>query len=206
MAARIGLYGGSFDPIHCGHLIVARAIGERLNLARVIFLPSARPPHKGESDLASPEHRSAMVELAIRDEPLFELSDVDLKREGPSYTIATIAEFRRKFGPSAALHWIIGADSLDDLTTWHRAGDLVDACTVVTAARCGWETVDWEKLQAALGETRVTKLRTGIVSTPVMDISSTDIRRRVGEGKSIRFMVPDCVRAYITEDGLYRTG
>ncbi len=203
MPERIGLYGGSFDPIHCGHLIVAREIGECLNLARVIFLPSARPPHKGEGDLAAPEHRSAMVELAIKEEPLFEFSDFDLDREGPSYTVETIAAFRRKFGPSSVLHWIIGADSLDDLTTWHQASDLVDACTIVTAARPGWETVDWEKLQAALGEARVTKLRAGAVATPAIEISSTDIRCRVHEGKSIRFMVPDCVRAYIEEHGLY---
>jgi nicotinate-nucleotide adenylyltransferase len=204
MATRIGLYGGSFNPIHNGHLIVARAVAERLNLDHVILLPSARPPHKGDRKLLDGEHRGVLVKLAIIDEPLFEFSDFDLTREGPSYTIETVNHFRESLGSQAELHWIIGADSLSELTTWHRARELVDACRIVTAARLGWDAIDWIPLRAMLSDAQVAALQAGVLPTPRIDISSTDIRRRVREGRSIRYLVPDPVRSYIEINGLYR--
>ena len=204
MAQRVGLYGGSFNPIHHGHLIIARAVAERLRLDRVILLPSARPPHKGDRKLLDAPHRAAMVKLAIEGEPLFEFSDFDLTREGPSYTIDTVTHFGELLGADVELHWIIGADSLSELTAWHRVHDLVDACRIITAARPGWDAIDWSPLRAILTDAQVAALQGGVLSTPQIDISSTDIRRRVREGRSIRYLVPDPVRSYIETNDLYR--
>ena len=137
MAERIALYGGSFNPIHSGHLIIARAVAEQLDLTRVILLPSKHPPHKQAEALLDAAHRAEMVRLAIPDEPLFEFSDFDLTRDGPSYTVETVAHFRKSLGAAVELFWIIGADSLAELSTWHRVCDLVDTCRIITAARPG---------------------------------------------------------------------
>ncbi len=204
MAQQIALYGGSFDPIHNAHLIAARAIAERLHLDRVIFLPSARPPHKGTVTLAAPAHRAAMVKSAIQDEPIFEFSDYDLTREGPSYTIDTVIHYRKLFGDGARLCWIIGADSLGELITWRRVGDLVGACDIITAARPGFDDISWTQLERTLTDEQIAAIQSGVLCTPLIDISSTDIRRRVSRGLSIRHMVPDQVRAYIEQHSLYR--
>jgi len=204
MAQRVGLFGGSFNPIHNGHLIVARAVAERMTLDHVILLPSARPPHKGDRKLLDGEHRAALVKLAIDGEPLFEFSDFDLTRDGPSYTIDTVMHFCQVLGSQAELHWIIGADSLSELTTWHRVRDLVEACRIVTAARPGWDAIDWTPLRAMLSDAQVAALQAGVLPTPRIDISSTDIRRRVREGRSIRYLVPEPVWSYIDRYALYR--
>ena len=204
MAERIGLYGGSFDPIHCGHVIAARTIAEQLDLERVIFLPSANPPHKPDHGLLDPAHRAKMVKLAIADDPVLEFSDFDLMREGPSYTIDTVAHFRQLFGHDAALHWIIGADSLAELTTWHRVSALVDACRIITAVRGGCEPIAWDQLRGPLSGAQTACLRAGFLQTPAVEISSTDIRRRVRRGRSIACLVPDRVCTYIAQHGLYR--
>ncbi len=204
MTTRIGLYGGSFDPIHHGHLIVARAIAERLDLDRVLFLPSATPPHKAPGGILDPAHRTEMVRLAIRCEPRFELDDFDLTRDGPSYTIDTIRHFQETLGEDAELHWIIGADSLAEFAMWYQVAALIDSCRVITAARpgCGW--VEHDSLVRVIGEARMAKLESGVLDTPVIDISSTDIRRRIREGFSIRYLVSEDVQAYIEEHHLYR--
>ncbi len=203
MAPRIALLGGSFDPIHCGHLIVARAVAERLDLDRVILLPAAAPPHKGADRLADPTHRAEMTRIAISDEPLFEMNDFDLTRHGPCYTIDTVEHFRDVLGPDAVIHWIIGADWLGELPNWHRACDLIDHCRIVTAQRPGGPTVGWSALQFALGAARTAAIRDGVVDTPMIDISSTDIRRRAAAGLSIRYLVPDSVAEYIHAHRLY---
>jgi nicotinate-nucleotide adenylyltransferase len=204
MAGRIGLYGGSFNPIHCGHLIVARSIRERLDLGRVVFLPSRHPPHKAEGGLAAVEHRSEMVRLAIAGEPGFEFSDNDLTRDGPCYTIDTVRYFRSLVGAEVELFWIIGDDSLAELPMWHKAGELVDACRIVTASRPRMGGFDLEALRGTFSDSQVKKLFAGILNTPPIDISSTDIRGRVRDGRSIRYLVPDCVQDYINEHGIYR--
>ncbi len=204
MGERIGLYGGSFNPIHHGHLIVARAVAETLDLARVVFLPSSRPPHKLDRPIADAAHRAALVKLAIDDDPLFEFGDFDLTREGPTYTIDAVLTFRDQgYGPDE-LHWIIGADSLAELATWRRVGELVDACRIVAAARPGFERIDWEAFRPTLSAAQVERLRAGVIDTPCIDISSTDIRNRIRTGKSIRYLVPNRVRDYIERHRLFR--
>ena len=201
---QVGLFGGSFDPIHHGHLIVARAVAEQLGLDAVLFLPSARPPHKDASSLQDARHRGRMVELAIAGEPGFRFSDIDLTRQGPSYTIETVDYFQRTLPQAQRLVWIVGADSLPELPLWHRSGELLDRCTIATAVRPGWEDVDWADLGRAFTAAQIARLRENVCPTPRIDISSTDIRLRVCGGKSIRYLVPEAVRSYIEEHGLYR--
>lgn len=204
MATHLALYGGSFDPIHNGHLIVARAVAERLDLERVIFLPSARPPHKEGQPLTDPAQRARMIQAAIEGEPRFSFSDFDLTRDGPTYTFDTVTHFRNRFGPDTTVCWIIGADSLAELASWHRVGELVDRCRIITAVRAGWEQPDWDGLRTVLTEAQIKRLGEGVLETPAIEISSTDIRRRVRAGKSIRFLVPDAVRTSIHARWLYR--
>lgn len=202
MRERVGLFGGSFNPIHFGHLIIARAVRENLQLDEVIFLPSKRPPHKEASQLAAAEHRAQMVKLAIAGEAGFAFDDFDLNRE-PSYTIETVARYQEKM-PKAELHWFIGADSLMDLPTWHRAPELVEMCSIVTAARSGQSPVDARSLEETFGAERTKQLLSKVIRTPLVDISSTDIRQRVGEGRSIRYLVPEDVRSYIERYRIYQ--
>lgn len=203
MAERVGLYGGSFDPIHLGHLIVARAVAEELDLERVIFLPSADPPHKQGQQLADAKHRAEMVALAIAGEARFEFDGFDMTRAGPTYTLDTVLHFRDRLGADVGLYWIIGADSLRELGSWHRVAELVEACTMVTAGRAGCEEGDLEGLRGRLSAEQIEKLRRGWVATPRIDISASDIRGRVQRGGSIRYLVPESVGAYILRHGLY---
>jgi nicotinate-nucleotide adenylyltransferase len=203
MSERIGLFGGSFNPIHCGHLIVARAVAEQRSLSRVIFLPTAQPPHKPAGDLAEGRHRLEMIRLAIAGETLFEMSDYDLIRTGPTYTLDTVRHFTSLLGPAVQLHWIIGYDSLAELRAWYRVWELVEMCTILTAARGGVDAVPWDSLRSVLTEDQTERLRQGILRTPSVEISSTDIRGRVRRGLSIRYLVPDAVGAYIEKNHLY---
>jgi nicotinate-nucleotide adenylyltransferase len=198
------LYGGSFNPVHNAHLIIARAAAEQLSVERTILIPSAAPPHKVGSDLAAPGHRLEMVRLAIADEPAFEVSDIELRREGPSYTLLTVEAFRQRLGPDVSLYWLIGGDTLPELHSWYHVGELVDLCRIVTAARPGFETPDFSPLFGCLSLGQIQRLREGILSTPRIDISATQIRTRVREGKSIRYLVPESVVEYIDHERLYR--
>jgi len=204
MNERIGLFGGSFDPIHHGHLIVARAMAEGLGLARVILLPSAQPPHKRAASLAPARHRAEMVRLAIKDDPLFDTSDYDLSRAGPTFTVDTVQHFREQYGPTTPLYWIIGADSLAELTTWRDVPGILERSEIATAARPDSVPVDWQALSTAFGSPLAERVRTHVLETPAIGISSTDIRQRVAAGLSIRYFVPDAVRCYITQYKLYR--
>ncbi|MFQ5491440.1 MAG: nicotinate-nucleotide adenylyltransferase [Phycisphaerae bacterium] len=206
MNQSLGLYGGSFDPIHFGHLIIARAVAERLGLERVLFLPSADPPHKQAQQLTNPMHRAEMVKLAVAGDPLFGFDDFDLRRAGPTYTLETVKHFRDELGPDAALYWIIGADSLQDLASWHRVGELVDTCTLVTAGRSGWDETDLDALVGALSHEQIEKLQSGCVGTPRIDISATDIRQRLRRGLPVRYLLPESVADYIRQQGLYVAG
>ncbi len=203
MVKRIGLLGGSFDPIHFGHLISARAVAEMLNLTKLIFLPSAHPPHKNARELSSVGHCAEMIRLAIASEPLFEFSDFDLRQAGPTYSIHTIDHFRDHYQDGAELFWVIGCDSLADLHNWHRVSELVDRVRVVTAVRPGWERPAESVLSGALSRAQIERLMRDVMETPRIEISATDIRKRVREGRSIRYLVPDEVRSYIEQRRLY---
>ena len=203
MSGGIGLYGGSFDPIHHGHLIAARAVAEQLGLERMIFIPAPSPPHKTGRRLSEATHRLAMARLAVAGEAGFEASDLEIARGGLSYTVLTVEAFRREVGPATPLYWLIGTDSLGELHTWYQVERLIELCRVVTAARPGFEDPDLAPLEARIGPEQVAVLRQGVLTTPMIDISATDVRRRVAGGRSIRYLVPPSVEAYIREHGLY---
>jgi nicotinate-nucleotide adenylyltransferase len=201
---RIGLFGGSFNPVHAGHLIASRAAAEHLRLQRVYLVPAAVPPHRAPKSLVAPEHRLQMLRLATEREGLFEVSDCEIRRPGPSYTVLTVEEFRRQLGDSAELFWIIGADSLPELANWYQVERLVDLCQIVTAARPGWEVPDLSALSRRLRPDQVEKVRGGILQTPRIDVNASEVRRRIAAGLSIRYLVPDAVADYIAAQNLYR--
>ncbi len=203
MAERVALFGGSFNPIHFGHLILARSVAEQLTLDRVIFLPTANPPHKDVTTLVDGAHRAEMVRLAIDGEPGFVLDDFDLSRSGRTYTIETVAHFRGVLGSDAEVYWIIGADSLADLIHWHQVSALVDSCRMVVAARPGWDRMDFDVLRACLSDSQITRLRNDCLDTPRIDISATQIRNRARQSLSIRYLTPEPVCTYVKEHHLY---
>lgn len=202
----VALFGGSFNPIHHGHLIAARSVAETLGIGRAILIPSASPPHKTGGDLAGAEARLDMVRLAVEGEPGFDVSDVEIRRSGPSYTIHTVEHFRQHTDPDTQLCWIIGADTLPELHTWYRIEEIVEACRIVTAVRPGFDEPDLASLAGVLPEHQIKALHEGILQTPRIDISATQIRRRLRAGQSIRYLVPESVEQYIREHGIYLNG
>jgi nicotinate-nucleotide adenylyltransferase len=204
MTERVGLYGGSFDPIHFGHLIAARSVAEQWDISRVILIPSARPPHKQDHALAPAVDRLEMARRAVAGDSLFDVSDMELCRQGPSYTFDTVAEFRRTLGQDAAMFWIIGGDTLPELPTWFRIGELVKAVRIVTVTRPGWQPPEMTFLAPSVGHDAAEQLLGDCVRTAGIEISASQIRARVRAGRSVRYLVPEGVDAYIRDRGLYR--
>lgn len=204
MAAGVALFGGTFNPIHIGHLIVARCVAERLDVERLVLVPAAHPPHKGGEELAPAEHRLEMARLAVRGEPILEVSDVELHRQGPSYTFLTVQAYQASLGAGIPLIWIVGGDTLPELYTWYRIRELVECCRIVTAVRPGYQVGELPALSRVLTDEQVRRLRADVLPTPMIDISATQIRRRVAAGRSIRFLVPESVREYIQDCRLYQ--
>jgi nicotinate-nucleotide adenylyltransferase len=204
VAPRVGVIGGSFDPIHLGHLAIAHGVRERLGLDRMVFVPAGQPPHKLGKRLAPVEHRLAMVRLAIDGQPQFALSRVDLDRPGPCYSVDTVRllrdQFRAAGGKEAQIYFTIGTDSLAELPTWYRPEELLRLCTVVAVGRPGYE-VDLSELERLFPGAR--PILYVELDTPV-DMSSTGIRQRVAEGRSIHGLVPEAVERYIEQHRLYR--
>lgn len=204
--ARILLFGGSFDPIHHGHLIVCRHAAEALGIDRVILIPGASPPHKGEGALSPAADRLELCRLAVGDDPLFEVSDWEARQAGPNYTLRTVQHFRATPPAATRLYWLIGMDSLAELSSWYEVGQLVGLCTIVTAGRPGIGRPDLSSLQGLMSTAQLHELEEHILDTPLIDISATDIRARVRAGRSVRYLVPEAVRAAIAARGLYRGG
>jgi nicotinate-nucleotide adenylyltransferase len=200
------LYGGTFDPVHYGHLITARAVAEARGYDKVVLLPSASPPHKA-SARAGGADRLEMLRLAVTGDEMFGVCDLEISRAGKSYTFDTLQVLREIHGPDVELHWIIGADMLADMPNWHRAAEVVDQARIVIALRPPWhEQIEQTlaDLAARLGAARTRKLADGIVRTPLIDISSSEIRRRIACGLPVRYFVCDAVADFIREKGLYR--
>ncbi len=196
---RIGILGGTFDPPHIGHLVIAEEAREQLNLARVYFVPAQQPPHKLAEPVTPFVDRVAMLQLALDENPFFTLSLVEANRPGPSYTVDTIHELRWEFPPATELFFIMGLDSLANLPTWHRPRELIELCQLAVLRRPGY-TVDMNDL-----ETKIPGLRSRVVFIPApeLEISSTELQARVRAGHSIQYMVPDGVAEYIAEHHLY---
>ena len=197
---RIGVIGGTFDPIHFGHLIVAQEACSRLDLAQVVFVPAGQPPHKLARAITPAWHRIAMVGRAIAGNDCFALSRVDADRAGPCYTVDTIGLLQEAWGREAEIHFLIGSDSLADLPTWYQPQRLLELCTIVAVARPGYPP-DLDRLERHLPGAAS---RVALLDAPTLDISATEIRERVRQGRSIRYLVPDSVAQYIETQQLYR--
>jgi len=199
---KIGILGGTFNPVHLGHLLLAQSAMEIFDLAKVLFIPCAKPPHKNPPVLASAEHRMAMIEAAIEDDPAFEASDVEIQRQGPSYTIDTLTELKEA-NPDADFHFIIGSDSLLELHIWKDIGRLLTMCRFVTFARPGTNTAGIKAEDIHLDPPWPQTMLKNVARGRLIDISSSDIRHRVAEGMSIRYLVPRAVEMHIAEHNLY---
>jgi len=198
--ARIGVLGGSFDPIHVGHLHIARQACARLELDRLVFVPAGQPPHKLDQALTDPEQRLEMVRLAVADEPRLVVSRIDVDRPGPSYSVDTVSLLQKEWGVRAQIYFLIGADLLADLTTWHQPRRLLELCQVVAVGRPGHK-VDVAALNRRFAGAPPVVLLEDV--SPI-DVSATEVRRRVAGGQSIEGLVPPAVAAYIQAHGLYR--
>ena len=196
---RVGVFGGTFDPVHVGHLIVATELRFALALDCVLFVPAGRPPHKTRQEISDNEHRLAMLQLAIDDSPWFAISLVDMQRAGPSYTADTLAILRHELDP-VELIFLMGSDSLRDLPTWHEPERIVAQAELGVAQRPGI-ALDLEQIYASIPNARG---RIHLVEVPLIGISSTDIRERVRSGRPIRYQVPLPVEEYIFQHGLYQ--
>lgn len=192
--ARLGIIGGTFDPIHTGHVLLALFSMERLSLDQVLFIPAADPPHKeARPDTAAAEDRWVMVERAIEGFSGFEASRIELERPGKSYTVDTLRQLRAE-RPHSEFYLIIGEDNVAQMAAWHDPRGILELCTVVAGSRV---------VSGAQADAELTR-RIVPVETPVFQISSTEIRRRLAEGRPVRYLVPERVEAYIRARGLYR--
>lgn len=196
---RLGVFGGTFDPIHYGHLVAAEEVRYRLRLDKVLFVPAGMPPHKLDHDITPTRHRLAMLELAIASNPGFALSRVDIDRHGPCYTVDTLALLHEEYGPGTELFFLMGMDSLADILTWKDPERLIRLARIVVVGRPGFQA-DVDELDKVLPGAAE---RICIVDTPLMEVSSSDIRQRVREGAPIRYQVPEAVEAYIRAHRLY---
>ncbi|SMB92851.1 nicotinate-nucleotide adenylyltransferase [Thermanaeromonas toyohensis ToBE] len=199
---RVGLMGGTFDPIHYGHLVTAEAARCEFNLDKVIFIPSGQPPHKKDYEVTSAEHRYRMTVLATASNPYFEVSRIEIDRPGLSYTVDTVSEYRRLWGPEPEIYFITGADAILEILHWKDVDILLTRCHFIAATRPGFPLARLEEVKPRLPQDAEQRIH--LLEVPALAISSTDIRRRVREGKSIKYLLPEPVEEYIREQGLYR--
>lgn len=211
---RLGIFGGTFDPVHYGHLLLAESCREQLRLDQVWFLPAAVPPHKQERTLAPAVERAEMLELAIGGHEAFAVCRHEIERGGVNYTADTLARIQAE-GPARELFFLMGADSLRDLPSWKNPRQICELATPVMVCRgelggelgpaaSAGESFDWSRLETILSAERLRDIRNHQVHMPRVDLSSSEIRVRVAAGESIRFRTPRAVEKYIESHGLYR--
>ena len=200
---RIGLFGGSFNPVHTGHLILAEYAREETALDEILFVPARTPPHKPLQPLAPAEDRLEMLDLAIKGNSTFQSSDLELNRSGPSYTLQTVMELKKSKEEKEKLFLILGADSILDLPNWWRSKELIEEVEIIGLKRPGYSMEQLEDLHSYFAEDTVRELRESLIEAPLLQISATEIRNRIINEKSIRYLVPDPVRDYIRENELF---
>jgi len=191
---KLAIMGGTFNPPHLGHLICAEEAYDHFKFDKVIFIPSARPPHKDNNEVLDAQHRYMMTLLAVQSNPHFEVSRIELDRPGRSYSIETVKELKLMYGQATELYWIIGADSVLDMFIWKDVDELLSLCNFVAINRPGYDLSKAD--QRFLSKVQLFRA-TGV------DISASKVRRRVEQGKTIRYLVPSNVENYISENGLY---
>ncbi len=198
----IGVLGGTFDPVHNGHIMMAEEARVRLHLAEVLFVPAGHPWMKAASTISAAEHRVQMVSLAIADKPYFKLSTIEIDLAGPSFTVDTITALQAKLGKSDELFFIMGWDSFAQLKRWREPARLIEQCRLVAVPRPGYPSPDLQSLEEVIpGLSR----RVVLLDKPEMDIDATVIRKRVADGLSVSHLVPEPVEAYIKHHKLYTT-
>ena len=211
---KVGLLGGTFDPIHLGHLAAARAAQQHLDLDQVRFVPSADPPHRPDSPQASEYHRVAMIRLAIEGAAGWEVSDLELRRHGPSYSYDTLTTLNRDGLSPSQIFFITGADAFAEIATWHRYPDVLDLAHFVVVGRPGFSMAALRHRLPALAARMIEPADLAVFSTPHVilveadtpDVSSTTIRERAARHQSLEGLVPPTVSAYIAQHDLYSSG
>jgi nicotinate-nucleotide adenylyltransferase len=196
---RLGIMGGTFDPIHYGHLVAAEQARVRFDLDHVTFVPCGQPPHKKDYQVTSAEQRYAMALIATCTNSRFDTSRVEVEREGPSYSVDTLRQFRAR-DAQAQLFFITGADAVRELLTWREPQEVTALCRLIAVTRPGYDLRELERQIGALARS------VSAIEAPGVNVSSTEIRSRVARGESIRYLTPEAVEAYIAKHGLYRSG
>lgn len=191
--AKLGVLGGTFDPIHIGHLVLAEQVREKFQLEKIIFIPSASPPHKTEEKPSPADARFEMTKLALEGNPFFSVSDIELKREGLSYTVDTLRKLKELY-KNSELYFLTGSDVLDEITMWRDPEEIYELAKIVIGVRPGFDKFDLENHFAK---------KSIIVNITGMDISSTQIREKVKSGETIKYLVPAKVEEYIKKKNLY---
>jgi nicotinate-nucleotide adenylyltransferase len=201
---RLGLYGGSFDPVHYGHLLLAECARETLQLDEVWLIPAAVPPHKQTRELAPARHRLAMLELALAGHEQIKSSSLEIDRGGISYTIDTLTAIHQEH-PDATIFLLMGADSLHDLPTWREPARICELATIAVVRRGGSPEPDFSILKPIVSDKQRIAIQAAQVQMPLIELSSTDLRRRAATGQSLRFRTPRAVEKYIETHGLYQS-
>ena len=201
MSNAIGILGGTFDPVHVGHLAIAEEVRRKLRLEEVLFMPAGQPWLKQRREITPAHHRLEMVMLATASHPRFEVSTLELERPGATYTVDTMTQLRASLNRTSDLFFIVGFDSLADMPKWKEPDRLLKLCRVAAVRRPGHTELDLDGLEAAVPGFRKSLV---VVDAPLLDISASEIRRRVAEGLLITDMVPEAVARYIAQNDLYR--
>jgi nicotinate-nucleotide adenylyltransferase len=191
----VGIFGGSFNPPHLAHLVVAESVRDQFRLDEVLWIPNGRPPHKTlDQELVAPAHRLAMTRLATSDNPAFRVSDIEMRDAGTGYTVDTLRLLEASY-PETHFELILGGDSLADFSGWHRPGEILDRVPLIVYHRRGFD---------GIAEAMPSVARIRFVDAPLLDVSGTRVRERLRQGRSVRYLVPESVRAYIEAEHLYR--
>lgn len=199
---RIGVMGGTFDPIHYGHLFAAEVSRAEFGLSKVIFIPAGSPPHKQSQKISPSECRYHITALAISSNPYFEVSRLEVDKSGITYTFDTMKNLKSIYGEDSAIYFITGADAMLELLTWYKIGELLTLCKFITITRPGY---NYQELEQKVGE--ISSNYGGEIlclEVPLLEISSTDIRERIKNGKTVKYLLPEEVETYIYENGLYK--
>ena len=202
---KIALFGGTFDPIHLGHTAVAAAAAEHIGAEKIVFIPAKRSPLKDSFPEAGDGDRLAMIALAIADNEKFQLNDYELRKPEPSYTLETVRRFQADYGGKALIYWLIGADSIYELSRWYGIVELIDECNLCVMFRASCKPPDFAKFKDVWGAAHVEKLQRNVIRTPLIDISSTEIRNRLATGRDVTDMLAPPVADYIRKHGLYQS-
>lgn len=202
---KIALFGGTFDPIHLGHTTVAADAAKYIGVEKIIFIPAKRSPLKGFLPKASDNDRLAMIALAIAGNKNFQVSDHELKKPEPSYTLETIRQFQADYGSRTSIYWLVGADSIDELSLWYGIVELIDECNLSAMYRAGCEPPDFARFEAIWSPERVEKLQRNVIQTPLIAMSSTEIRDRLAADRDVTNMLHPSVADYIRKHGLYQS-